>query len=184
MAGASAIAQQKTAPTPGVFHDKLDFGLNYTYKLAKGSTAPNGYFIQGASFDAAYTPGGRLKGLGLAVDVNDEYAKDIYPSVDLRKLTYVAGPRYTLRGPRASLYVESLFGVDIAYDTVIYSAAGFQSAARSFSSQYGGGLNLNFAKHVAWRVAALDYVFTTLPNDTGTNRQSATRLSSGIAFHF
>jgi len=181
-AGAPLTAQHLN--TNGSFRNKTDIGLNFTYKMAKGSEASNSYFIQGGSLDAAYTPGGKLKGLGLAVDASGAYASSIYPGVDLTQLVFVAGPRYTQRESRASIYVESLYGVVHVYHTALFTSFGsVLSSAVRFASQSGGGLNLQLSNHIAWRVAEVDYIYTDLPNTT-TNRQSATRMSSGIAFHF
>jgi hypothetical protein len=151
--------------------DKMDFGLTYTFKWAKASTT-NGpeFLLQGGSLDAAYTPGGKFKGLGLAVDVNGESAQAIEPGVT-RKRGHVSG------------YAETLFGVVHAFDSVFPNASGPQSSATGFASQYGGGLNLQVLKHLGWRVAELDYIYTRLPNNTNTY-QSDIRLSAGATYHF
>jgi hypothetical protein len=164
--------------------DKMDFGLTYTFKWAKASTT-NGpeFLLQGGSLDAAYTPGGKFKGLGLAVDVNGESAQAIEPGVNLSQITFVAGPRYTRKRGHVSGYAETLFGVVHAFDSVFPNASGPQSSATGFASQYGGGLNLQVLKHLGWRVAELDYIYTRLPNNTNTY-QSDIRLSAGATYHF
>jgi len=163
---------------------KMDFGLNFTYKWARTTVATQpGFFIQGGSVDAAYTPGGKFKGLGLAVDANGESANSIRAGVNLSQLTFVAGPRYTQQGARAAIYVESLFGVVHAFNSVFPGVAAPQSSATAFSAQFGGGINLQFVPHLAWRAAALDYVYSRLPNNN-SNSQSDTRLSTGLVFRF
>jgi len=180
LAAAPLFAQQS-----GSTLDKMDFGLNFTYKWAKRATAAPGpgFFIQGGSLDTAYTPGGRFKGLGLAVDANGESASSVTAGVNLSQLTFVAGPRYTQRGSRASVYAQSLFGVVHAFNSVFPGATGPLSSATAFASQFGGGLNVQFTQHLAWRVTELDYIYTRLPNNN-TNSQSDIRLSTGVAFHF
>jgi hypothetical protein len=49
--------------------------------------------------------------------------------------------------------------------------------------QFGGGLDLRFAKHIGIRAVEADYVRSTLPNNAG-NVQNDLRLAAGISFHF
>lgn len=167
--------------------DKMDFGLVYTYKFAKAATTTGPEFtIQGGAVDAAYTPGGKWKGFGLAVDVNGESAQAVKPGVNLSQISFVAGPRYTMRFSRGSLYAESLFGMVHAFNSVFPlsgGAVGVQPTANGFASQYGGGINADLCSHMDWRIVSVDYIYTRLPNTTNTF-QSDTRLSSGFTFHF
>lgn len=47
----------------------------------------------------------------------------------------------------------------------------------------GGGLDVNLARHVAYRVFQTDYLLTLLPNGTN-DRQNNFRFSTGIVFRF
>jgi len=178
-----SLAQQ----AKGSALDKMDFGLTYTYKFAKAATTSGPEFtIPGGAVDAAYTPGGKWKGFGLAIDVNGESAQDVKPGINLSQISFVAGPRYTLRLSRGSLYAESLYGMVHAFNSVFPAGGGtvgVQPTANGFASQDGGGINVDFCPHIGWRIVAVDYIYTRLPNATDTY-QSDTRLSSGVTFHF
>jgi peptidoglycan-associated lipoprotein len=174
---------QKSAP-PATTLEKMDFGLTFTYKWAKAATISGPeFFLQGGSIDTAYTPGGKFKGLGLALDASGESAQAIKPGVNLSQISFVAGPRYTKTGSLASVYVESLFGVVHGFDSIFPAAAGPQTSATGFASQYGGGVNVFFNHHLGWRVAELDYIYTRLPNNNNGS-QSDIRLTTGLTYHF
>jgi hypothetical protein len=54
---------------------------------------------------------------------------------------------------------------------------------RSFAMEFGGGMDLRFARYLGIRAVEAEYVRSTLPNGAG-NVQNDLRLAAGIAFHF
>src|SRR5271154_5193202 len=77
-----------------------DLAVTYTTDRAKIATVDCGCFwMQGGSFDAAVP---LFRGLGVAANLTGEHSGSIAPAVDLSKLTFVAGPRYTYSTTRWS----------------------------------------------------------------------------------
>lgn len=63
------------------------------------------------------------------------------------------------------------------------SSTGPLGAASSFAMMFGGGVDLQVAKHLRVRAVEADYVRSTLPNNAD-NAQNDLRLAAGVSFHF
>ncbi len=164
---------------------KFEFAVSYAPKFIKiADTAGPWQVMSGAAADAVYDLGKHVKHLGLAADVDFEYAPSIKPGVNLRQFSLVAGPRYTLKNKAGvTFYSEALFGFVHASDSVFPTGSTVSSSASSFAMQFGSGLNLPVTKHLGWRVVEADYIGTKLPNN-GDNYQGDWRFSTGITGHF
>jgi hypothetical protein len=168
-----------------------DFALTYTTERGQ-LTSPNGgsFWIQGGGADAAVT---LWKGLGIAGSVVGGHASNIAPGVDLNKIEFTAGPRYTytLRTGhpgaadqrRLQLFGQGLIGGVRAFDGVFPAGSAASTSAASYAVDAGGGLNLFFSNRLGVRLVEADYVRTALPNN-GSNVQNDLRLSAGIVYHF
>jgi len=88
----SAGGAPQPAPTPE--SDKFDVALNFTYKVAKIASTTNRFVLPGGSLDAAYNFGGKVKALGLVVDINGESKSNIEPGVGLTQFSVMGGARY------------------------------------------------------------------------------------------
>src|SRR5580693_8848128 len=75
-----------------------DIGVRYTGERAKVSSVDCGCFwLQGGSADIAIP---LFRGLGVAANLTGEHTSNIGPGVDLNKLAFMAGPRYTFSTSR------------------------------------------------------------------------------------
>ncbi len=87
-AGPAMQAQQGFHPLSG------DLAVTYTAERAKIASIDCGCFwLQGGSASGAVA---LFRGLGAAANFTGEHASNIAPGVDLSKLVFMAGPRYTL----------------------------------------------------------------------------------------
>lgn len=173
----------------------VEIGLSYTCKWVKLSeTSGSSFTLQGGAVDAAYTLGGKYRGLSFAVDFSGENAIAIKPGVDLSQISVVAGPRYTWKPTRPSklryaVYLQSLLGYVHAFDSVFPSnppSSGTykpQTTANAFAMQLGGGIGIPLTKHLGIRPAEVDYIYTRLPNNNN-NEQSDLRYSAGATWYF
>jgi outer membrane immunogenic protein len=156
--------------------------ITYNLERAKiAGTGSGGFWLQGGGADIALPI---YKGLSLAGSVSGEHASNIQPGVDLSKITYLAGPRYTLKArSHMQLFGEGLFGAAHGFDSLFPTSTGVTPTANSYAIQIGGGLNI--AMHGGLRLRALeaDYVRTGLPND-GNNSQNDLRLAFGVSYQF
>jgi hypothetical protein len=180
-----AQAQQKPAST---YTTDVDVAITYVAEQAKVASADCGCFwLNGGSGNFAMT---FFHGLGVAANLTGEHASNIGTGIDLDKVMFAMGPRYTYipklpvgKRPGIAGYGEGLFGGIHGFNTTFPSSTGTIGAASSFAMQFGGGLDLRFAKHIGIRAVEADYVRSTLPNNAG-NVQNDLRLAAGISFHF
>jgi hypothetical protein len=183
--GPVAQAQQESQPLG------VDLALTYTAERAKIANTDCGCFwLQGGSVNGGVT---LFRGLGIAANLTGEHSSDIAPGVDLNKIAFMAGPRYTLRTSRwtnsflhprhgTSVFGEALFGTAHGFDSVFPTLSATTSSATAFSMQIGGGLNVALARGFGLRALEVDYVRTTLPNGA-SNTQNDLRLSFGVSYH-
>ncbi len=180
----SAQAQQGYRPA-------VDLAVTYTLERAKIVPSSCGCFwLQGGSVDAGVP---LFHGLSVAANLTGERSSDIGPGVDLSKLAFMAGPRYTLDTQRwterwlgskhaTSIFGEGLFGSAHGFDSVFPTSSGLKDSANSFSLQLGGGINIGLARRFGLRALELDYVRTSFPNN-GSNTQNDFRIAFGVSYH-
>lgn len=185
------VAQAQQQPVPARTVD-VDAAITYVGERAKIASVDCGCFwLNGGSGDFAMT---FFHGLGVAANLTGVHASNIGTGIDLDKVMFAVGPRYTY-SPAAwskhhlgkdrgiALFGESLFGGVHGFNTVFPSSTGTQGAASSFAMQLGGGVDLRLPRHIGVRAVEVDYVRSTLPNNGG-NLQNDLRIAGGISFHF
>jgi len=183
--GPVAQAQQKPMST---YTTAVDVAITYVAERAKIASVDCGCFwFDGGSGDFAL---GFYRGLGIAANLTGAHVSNIGSGVTFDKALFAMGPRYTYTpklhvGNKAGMAVfgEGLFGGVHGFNSVFPTSTGTISHASSFAMQFGGGLDLRFAKHLGIRAVEADYVHSTLPNGAG-NVQHDLRLSAGVSFHF
>lgn len=185
----SQIAQAQQEPRPlGV-----DLAVDFTAERAKIAATDCGCFwMQGGSINGAVAA---FRGLSVVASMTGERASEVAPGVDVNKIDFMAGPRYTLYTTRwtnrwlgsqrgTNVFGEALFGEAHGFSSLFPTpGGGSKSSANSLSMQFGGGLNLGLSKGFGIRALEVDYVRTTLPNGVG-NLQNDLRLSIGVSYHF
>lgn len=179
----TARAQQANLPS-------ADFALTYNLERAKLVTVNCGCFwLQGGSVDVAVPV---FHGLGVAATLTGEHKANITPGVNLSKIAFMAGPRYTFdihRGTghflgehHVSIFGEGLFGSAHGFDSTFPTASGSFCSANALSLQFGGGLNVALARGFGVRAFEVDYVRTRF-RDLADNSQSDLRLAFGVTYH-
>ena len=102
-------------------------------------------------------------------------------------VTYLFGPQINIPGYRKRVFCETLFGIANtgAYANLFKSAGvtGLSAQNSGFAMAIGGGLDIGVAKHVALRVAQVDYLMTRYEwKPIGINNQSNFRFQTGLVF--
>jgi hypothetical protein len=156
--------------------------VTYNFEDAKGSPTGGDFWLQGGSVDVAVP---FYKGLGVAGNFGGVHASNVIrPGVNLGKITYLAGPRYTFaRSSRVRIFGEGLFGGAHGFDSIFPAGGALVSTANSFAMQFGGGMDVSLHRGFGLRAIELDYVRTGLPNN-GANTQNDLRLAFGISYQF
>jgi outer membrane protein OmpA-like peptidoglycan-associated protein len=177
---------QSSAGQPAFFTD-----LAVTYSPEHAELVPGicCFWMKGGGADAAVT---FWKGFGIAASLTGEHASNYTHNLDVNKVAYLAGPRYTYTAwasdagvaatPRFQIFGEGLFGGTHAFNGAFPSGSSLNSNAGSYEIQTGGGLDVFFFKHYGVRLLEADYVRTALPNGA-SNIQNDLRLAFGVTYH-
>lgn len=191
--GAMTFSLLTQAQQPGRRFRLPSADVAVTYNAESGKTvgSDDRFWMQGGSLDAAFPV---FHGLGVAVNLSGQHASEISSSVDLSKITFVAGPRYTfnttrftermLKSKRAtSIFGESLFGTVHGFNGLFPSATGgTRSSANALAMQIGGGVGVSLGRGFGLRPVQVHYIYTALPNGS-TDTQHDVRLGAGITYH-
>ena len=180
--GVFAVAQME----PTLFEiPKTEVSFGYAYQHASSIIPNNGLVTQtstnlsGFAFEFSHYLHGNL---GFTVDVARDSNKAVDPEGDgYVRTTYVGGPTYRLH--RYGFFSPSLHvlaGVDRATFNIAGGSAVFSAHDTDFAALAGGTLDGNLTKHLAIRLAQVDYLYT---HNYGTN-QSSYRYLGGIVFRF
>lgn len=188
LTGATGWAQK--APSAEA-KPKVSTDLGMTYDAERGEPTPSDcgcFWLQGGGADVAVT---FWKGFGVAAGLTGQAASNnIAPGVDLNKISFLAGPRYTYTDwrspggkPRFQIYGQGLFGEVHAFNGVFPAPTGVVSSASSFAIQAGGGVNIFLTRHLGVRVLEASYVRNELPNNANST-QNDLLLGAGLVYHF
>jgi hypothetical protein len=177
--GLLAQSQKPTITTHGA---DVDIAITYVAERAKIASVDCGCFwLQGGSSDFALTFD---HGIGVAANLTGVHNGNVGTGVELDKVLFAMGPRYTFDVKHhGAVFGEALFGGVHGFNTIFPSANGVAGAASSFAMMFGGGVDLQVARHLRVRAVEADYIRTTLPNNAD-NVQNDLRLAAGVAFHF
>ncbi|MGA9673559.1 MAG: hypothetical protein WBQ94_30490 [Terracidiphilus sp.] len=169
---------------------KVSTDIGVTYDAERAQLAPGNcscFWLQGGGVDGAVT---FWRGFGIAATFTGDHASNVAPGVDINKISFMGGPRYTYtawgaRGerPRFQIYGQGLFGGVHAFDGVFPASSGTVPTADSFAIQAGGGVNIFLTRHLGVRVVEASYVRNELPNN-GNSTQDDLRLGAGLVYHF
>jgi hypothetical protein len=156
--------------------------------------------MSGAGLDATVN---FRRGFGLVASVSGSTVANVAPGVDVNRIAYLVGERYThalwparkavgeqgvatsqTAKPvgRVDFFAQLLVGGVHGFDGVYPATGGVTATANGFAMQLGGGLNMPLSKHLGLRLIDAEYLHTTLPNNT-SNAQNDLRLSAGLTWH-
>jgi hypothetical protein len=148
------------------------------------------FWLEGAGAEVAVN---WRKGFGLAASVSGGHASQVAPGVDVNKIMFLGGERYThkLRSwhtgtpqeRNLQIFGEWLFGDVHAFNGVFPASGGAKSSADAFAMQAGGGVNMSLYKRIGLRLLQIDYVKTALPNNV-SDAQDDLRLAAGLTYRF
>jgi hypothetical protein len=160
-----------------------------TYDLERGkisNTADTSFWLLGGGVEVALPI---ARGFGIAATLTGQSAANIQPGVNLSKLSYLAGPRFTVSSSRFTVHHVSkvfgniLFGGARAFNSLFPGLGAPASTANAFALQLGGGLDLALANGFSLRALEIDYVRTGLPNNS-TNSQDDLHLAFGLSYNW
>lgn len=176
-----AKASKSSQSTSASDYPKWEWFLGYSYINGRvGSGIPT-FNANGGSSSIAYNVN---RWFGLAADFGGYHTGTIdHVSVDANEFSYLFGPRLNYRFGENSR--NTLFG-QILVGGVHGNAsfAGASSGQNAFGMTAGGGLDFGVTKHVAVRVAQLEYMLTNYDFGNGYQPQNNLRFSAGVLFRW
>lgn len=189
MASLGMAAAQPARPA-GTHSGPSPESIAITYNTERAETVSgncNCFWFQGAAVDANWE---LWNNVGIAAQVSGGHASNIGPGVDISKIDFLFGPRYTWKPARSghkhhrvSLFGEFLLGGVHAFDTVIPTSSGASSNSTAFALQTGAGANLWLTSRFGLRLLELDYVYSRIPNG-GNSNQNDFRIATGTVWRF
>lgn len=154
----------------------LDIGFLYSAERARLTTGDN-FWLQGGSGEIAFP---LYRSLGVAMNLTGDKSDGLGADrIAFSKVTFTAGPRYTVERGRYRIFAESLLGSVHGFDAVFPFVSGAKKSANAFAMQAGGGVDLTWKKQLALRLVEASYVRTSLPNGSD-NLQNNLKLSAGV----
>jgi hypothetical protein len=165
----------------------VDVGVTYAAERAQIAPGSCGCFwLQGGGADVALS---LWKGFGASASVTGAYATNYFSGIDVNKIAYMGGLRYTYknwilgsRRPHLQIFGEALLGGVHAFSGAFPSSTGLTATANSFALQAGGAINLVLSRRIGARLLQADYVRTQLPNNYSKS-QNDLRLAIGVNYH-
>jgi hypothetical protein len=186
LAGSGAGAQQSSASasTPSIGGDVAFF---YAAERAQPVPGQGNFWFQGGSADIGVT---LWRGWGVAASFETGTASNIATGIDEKKITVVAGPRYTrtLWHPKSNesrlqIFAQGMTGAAHGFGSIFPANGGTTDRATAIAVQAGGGFNYITSKGLGLRLLDAEYVRSLLPN-AASDVQNDLRLGAGINFHF
>jgi hypothetical protein len=102
-----------------------DLALTFTTEQSKTTPGTgNNFWLHGGSADGSVT---FFHGFGAAANLTLEQANNVAPGINVTKISFMAGPRYTFHwGDRhqSRLFAESLFGTAYSHDGLFPTSTG------------------------------------------------------------
>jgi outer membrane protein OmpA-like peptidoglycan-associated protein len=162
-----------------------------------GSAFPNAAIVSTANVKETFNWHGLTGSLAgninrwfsLVGDFGAYRIKDLPPSISGSAYTYLFGPQFSHRTQHWTPFVHALFGgatlADIQVSTTPSPSAFFNRSfsANSFATALGGGVDVNFNKHIGARLFQAEYLMTRF-TDGNDNKQNNLRASAGLVLHF
>ena len=165
----------------------IDLGVTFAGERSKPDATLCCFWFKGGGVDASMT---LWKGFGVAAAINGDHAGNYIPRYDENKVSFLVGPRYTIRvgksyvggenGRRFQFFGQGLLGVAHGFDTLYTNG---ETSANEFAFQAGGGMNLYFTRKFGIRPIDLEFVHSQI-GATGFSNQNDFRLATGLIFQF
>jgi opacity protein-like surface antigen len=160
-------------------------GYSFDHSTLKETPTVNaGINLNGGTGSISFNPNRKL---GLVAEIGGYHGSpNLEGPTDLTKISYLFGPKVTMRSERLTPFAHALFGG--VHESVTCPPAGtspgsFTSTATAFGMALGGGFDVKVHKNIAVRLFQLDYVLTKF-KDNFSNRQNGVRISTGAVFRF
>jgi outer membrane immunogenic protein len=161
--------------------------VRYSVQISNGPPGSCACFsLQGASGDLFWKLGPQPgAALSLSVDLGVEHTGNLNGAgYGLTLSTFTAGPQIALpRIKRVHPFAHALFGVAHGSGSEFPKNGALTDSANSFAFLTGGGADFHLNGLISLRLAQVDYLRTSLPNNVNDS-QNNLRVGGGVVFRF
>jgi len=187
LAPALPMMQAKASTKSGDTHPVADLFVGYSFvRFNTNAGTKENFNWHGVTGAIA---GNVNRWFSVVGDLSYYTISDLPKGVKGRASTYLFGPQFSHRGERWTPFVHVLFGAarisDVRITGTPTGSAFFNRpfSENAFATALGGGVDLNFGKHLGWRLFQGEYLLTKF-HDGFDNSQNNLRAATGLVFHF
>jgi hypothetical protein len=153
-------------------------GYQLLHETAEGGVTMHGF---GAAIE-----GNINKSVGIVGDfgIGMKTMSELGIDVDMKDITFMAGPRIGYRADKFRVFGEYLFGVNHMRGGTSVSDVSVSSSMNGFAMAFGGGIDIAVNKKISIRPARLDYLSSHFTIDGIGGWEKQLLYSAGIVFKF
>ncbi|HSK45022.1 MAG TPA: outer membrane beta-barrel protein, partial [Candidatus Binatia bacterium] len=180
--------KSKAAAGSGDTYPAADLFLGYSYVRFSTNTAVTPSTSVKETFNwqgfTGAVAGNINRWFSLVGDFGAYRIKDLPPNVSGSAYTFLFGPQFSMRHERWTPFLHALLGAARLADVQVSGAPTSAFFNRSFSENafataLGGGVDVNFNKHISARLVQFEYLLTKF-TDGNNNKQNNLRASAGL----
>ncbi len=177
----SAVAAELPAPAQLIAgRPSIDLGVNYVADISNAHPGTCGCFaMQGGGVNAGLKLAYRLSAVVDLSVVNTSTVSGANYGLGL--ITAMAGAQYRVPIGRYTPYGQVLLGAAHGFNSVFPGNS--SGTANSFAFELGAGSEIKLNRRFSVRLAEVDYLHTSLPNNTN-NWQNHLKIAAGVIYHF
>jgi len=170
----TARAQRSSASAP-----QFEVSGTYSYVRANAANSGGGFNLNGGGGSFAYNFNNRFSAIA---EVGVYRFSGLPGGLDSTMYTYLFGPRISFQSfKRVTPFAQVLVGGG----RLNASAGGVEAGENGFAMAMGGGLDVPFGRHFAFRLVQADYLLTRFNRVDGSSAtQNDLRISTGLVFRF
>jgi opacity protein-like surface antigen len=170
----TASAQSASGTTP-----QFEVSGAYSFVRANSAGSGGGFNLNGGSGSLVYNFSDRF---AVVADAGAYRFWGLPSGLNSTMYTYLFGPRFSFRkSGRFTPFAQGLIGGG----RLNASSLGVDAGENGFAMALGGGLDISCGRHLAIRVAEVDYLLTRFDSVSGSSAtQNNVRVSAGLVFRF
>ena len=183
---ATAAAAQSSPTTDD--QNRTDVAVSLIFEHAQvAQINGNRFWPIGGDANVALTV---AKGFGFAFDVAGEHKSNIQNGVNLSKISFMGGPRFTFaiarpgafgEHPRARAFVQGLLGPTHAFDSLFPGPNAVSTSANALSVQLGGGIDVPLKHGFGIRALEMGWIHSDYTN-AAKDIQNDFRIGFGASY--
>ncbi len=183
----AALAQ--SSPSTDPYANKTDIAVSFIFEHAQvAQINGNRFWPIGGDVNAALTI---RKGFGFAFDLSGDHKSNIQNGVNLSKISFMGGPRFTFNIARpgesvgerrpARAFVQGLLGPTHAFDSLFPGPNALSTSANALSVQLGGGIDVPLKHGFGVRALEASWIHSDYSN-AAKDIQNDFRIGVGVSY--